>query len=794
MNQGDYKLILLRLTLFMFCSLSYNLKAQQGPVFTIDITAGRVVLDTFGVNDKSLKPLDTLKYKFDVFTSYDRVYDTRHGYYLLECDTAIIVISGNGGIIKSIHKTYNVEGMAYDPLNDKVYCAVWKNNTYHFAELDIATGVFSLIRSLSDNNLRSSAMDIENRLYYIISDTRGLLKIDMKTGIKLDSVKSFTTNNCMCNVFDQETENIATVCNQGPLRVMQLYYPQTKIFKTIDTLSKYGNGYFSYESAAYDQGTGEWLMNLGKTIGVKNIRTNKRMDTIPVPFNRIRSLVFKEHVCYKPMGSQGLLSSGPDCPNSATGRISLKVTGGRKPYRYSLDNIDFDTASVFDSLQAGDHIIFVKDKHGFCTLIEKVILKDPEPFHNTVIVNNTNCYNSTNGRIELKARGCTPPYAYSMKGFMYRYDSVFTNIGPGTYTFYVKDMHNCIDTLQSVTIILPPKLSIDSLIVKNAKCPGEINGEVRMFISGGVAPYAISTDSATFIQTSKLTGLTAGKYKLFVIDSNKCTVQSSFTITEPPVFRIQKTADTTLCKGQQIELNLTDSGAVDYSVRSNTGLVFTTDKLLLDKAGTYFCEIKNRNNCTARDTFMIRKLDMDVTHDFLMPGLAFISDTVYMVNISYPEPDMVRWQVDRNSYSQFFAGPQTAYVKFTDTGKYVILMESRYNDCGYQLAKTVVIKSNTDSTTVDARYGYKGAMIKSFQVYSNPHDGENFKILVQLRDTADFNIYKIDAATGYITGEMQFANLKTHEFTAFTSTESEVYYLKLVVGRENKVIKVVAVR
>ncbi|MBP6810290.1 MAG: PKD domain-containing protein, partial [Saprospiraceae bacterium] len=53
------------------------------------------------------------------------------------------------------------------------------------------------------------------------------------------------------------------------------------------------------------------------------------------------------------------------CPNSPTGSLVVTVnSGGSVPTGFSLDNVDFQTAALFESLAAGSHTVFVRDDNG----------------------------------------------------------------------------------------------------------------------------------------------------------------------------------------------------------------------------------------------------------------------------------------------------------------------------------------------------------------------------------------------------------------------------------------------
>jgi hypothetical protein len=120
-------------------------------------------------------------------------------------------------------------------------------------------------------------------------------------------------------------------------------------------------------------------------------------------------------------------------------------------------------------------------------------------------------------------------------------------------------------------------------------------------------------------------------------------------------------------------------------------------------------------------------------------------------------------------------------------------LHGNYTGCGYKLDKNITIIGSNDSNKMSDSYGYKGPLIQKFEIDPNPNDGQNFKIKVQLRDTANILIYKIDPISGDIVGDIDYYNKKYYEFTTFKSYTETIFFLKLMAGEESKTIKVVVI-
>jgi len=859
------------LTLF-YLGVYPTCDSQSRKLWGIDVTNKRVLIDSF--DQKKFVKADTARYKFDIFTNYSKAYDTKNQRYVLECDTALILFNANGLIYKTIHKTYDLEGLEYNPIDGFIYCVAFKNTSYYFTKIDLSTGQLSLLKSLSDYGLTTSTLDYENGYYYIISDSKGLFKIDIKNGNKLDSNKLFTTNNCSCNEYDNETEHIATICVINSKKVMQLYNPSDRSFNTIDTIEKYGTGYFGYNAASFDQATGDWYFNLGKNIGVKNSRTNFKMDTLTTGFNRIRSIEYPGKACYHPFNIEKSYTTNPRCHGGSDGSINLQLKGARAPYSYSLNNGLWTGNNNFKSLGSGNYDIQVQDKNELCQLSVKITLIDLTEFKHLATTKDNICYGEQKGEINISTTGNNAPYFYGLNGNKLNSHNTFSQLANGYYTIYIEDNNGCRDSINKLSIHSPTALRIDSSTLSAIKCFNEHNGTLFIKPSGGTAPYNMQLDTRPFSIGKTLDSIDAGKHVFKLRDVNGCLLEDNYEWLNPDPIQLEayvqnnpcanhsnalallklknnlstnnyqlqnintglhyllndtiknlknaryhfaietiqgcrdslifdikpskelkfnKALDTTLCNGQFYTINLQTNGAKAYQTKADNGLNFNVANYSTDKAGTYFITTTDSNNCKYLDTFSIRKINTDVLHDFLMPSMALLSDTVVAVIISQPNADNNKWYCGNAKATIQSSNTYNAQWQFKDTGIYTLYLKSNYGACHFETSKNIRILTVHDSLKLERTLGYRSAMIQSFKVYANPHDGQHFSIAINLRDTAKAMLYKIDGNGGSILSEIDLGTLKEKTFMAFPSIKSEVYYLKLVVGRESRVIKVVAV-
>ena len=67
-----------------------------------------------------------------------------------------------------------------------------------------------------------------------------------------------------------------------------------------------------------------------------------------------------------------------ECPNDANGSITVAANGGTPPYEFSIDNgSNFQSATSFENLGAGNYTILVRDSRGCSNNLENIVLTEP---------------------------------------------------------------------------------------------------------------------------------------------------------------------------------------------------------------------------------------------------------------------------------------------------------------------------------------------------------------------------------------------------------------------------------
>ncbi len=242
-----------------------------------------------------------------------------------------------------------------------------------------------------------------------------------------------------------------------------------------------------------------------------------------------------------------------------------------------------------------------------CTLYIDTLINDIYVILNQTITQvDPSCIGVNDGSLTINAYGGQAPYTYSIDGGTTIVGTnVFTGLAPGTYTCIVYDSGGCSDTV-TYNLTNPPNI-LPNLVLTDAKCFSECNGEAQAVPSGGTSPggtYQVEFNNV-FSVTKSRNNLCAGAHTVKVTDENGCFTITPFAIAEPvaEVIDAVTVVDEKCFNACDGSITITDATAVEYSV--DNGLTWQTSNVfnnLCAQAGPYQVAIRTANGCEARRT------------------------------------------------------------------------------------------------------------------------------------------------------------------------------------------------
>jgi gliding motility-associated-like protein len=282
------------------------------------------------------------------------------------------------------------------------------------------------------------------------------------------------------------------------------------------------------------------------------------------------------------------------CFGEISGEISLRVSGGTSPYRYSWSN--GDTISELEKLAAGLYTVTITDAKGCLSYTGKQIEEPTAPLSFNHSITNPSCNGNSDGLIEIVPDGGTPPYYFRWDDTLLlfnRHAEKLHNLKVGTYHIEISDANGC-KIENDFTLTQPDILTLD-YITKIVSCFGGDDGEIDLTIIGGTLPYSFNWSNGD--NTEDVTGLEAGYYNVTVTDNQDCEAEEMMKVDEMPEIVADYETTEISCSDQD-DGNIVlfvSGGAGGYSFLWSTG--DTTKNIHNQEAGFYSVKITDNNGC-----------------------------------------------------------------------------------------------------------------------------------------------------------------------------------------------------
>ncbi|GEO06568.1 hypothetical protein AAE02nite_42320 [Adhaeribacter aerolatus] len=283
--------------------------------------------------------------------------------------------------------------------------------------------------------------------------------------------------------------------------------------------------------------------------------------------------------------------------NNGQIRVSA-IAGGTYPYTYAIDGVNFQTASAFETVFAGEYTVTVKDANG-CMVTKKIRVDDiAGPNGLAASVKSTTC-GSSNGELTITGvTGGTSPYLYSKDGVTYQAAATFGTLAAGEYAITVKDANGCtfVKTFTLSNLAGPTALAANTQAASCADNDGSISvGSV----TGGTAPYTYAINGQDYQASATFSALASGNYTLTVKDANGCTVSAPVIVEKniPSGFTSNTTATTCGKNNGQVTITAVNGGTVPY-IYSLDGTTYQQAATFTALApGEYQVRIKDAKGC-----------------------------------------------------------------------------------------------------------------------------------------------------------------------------------------------------
>jgi len=292
------------------------------------------------------------------------------------------------------------------------------------------------------------------------------------------------------------------------------------------------------------------------------------------------------------------------CFGGNNGFATINIFGGIPDYNVNflgnnqqlVNGINmFNTDTI---LSYGTYIFSISDSNS-CTIIDSLIINEPNTLTSNYITNDVSCNGLSDGSATISINGGITDYNINVAGFNQNLTgglNLFT-IPPmllaGDYPYSITDSNSCILN-DTITINEPLVISVvDS--INNVSCNGLSNGIAILNISGGTTPYTENWGANSPV------ALSAGSFFYTIVDDNGCIYNNAVTITEPDAISVNPIVSDVSCF----------SGNDGFSILNISGGVspYTENWGAYDpaalSAGDYLYTVIDSNGCNYIDSITI---------------------------------------------------------------------------------------------------------------------------------------------------------------------------------------------
>ena len=312
-------------------------------------------------------------------------------------------------------------------------------------------------------------------------------------------------------------------------------------------------------TAVVGGGTGvleiEWRNPLNAVVGTTPTITDLCAGIYTVTLRDENGCVLQQAVPITDSNGEDLTTTDgtTTCPNTCDGEVSVAFTCSDAPCTITWTDaagIDLGVSTeTISALCPGDHYVSVTNASG-CISIDTATVVAPVVLTLNTSSTPVSCAGQCDGTATVGVVGGTPPFTFTWDPAPPTGQGTpsVSGLCAGVYTVTVGDGGGC-ETTAQVLITEPPPLVLFSAIVIETSCAGTCQGNVTLLVAGGVGPYSYVWSPApqSGQGASAAFGFCAGNVSVTISDANGCSIDRTFTITEPQPLLVSTSTTQSTC-------------------------------------------------------------------------------------------------------------------------------------------------------------------------------------------------------------------------------------------------------
>jgi gliding motility-associated-like protein len=315
------------------------------------------------------------------------------------------------------------------------------------------------------------------------------------------------------------------------------------------------------------------------------------------------------------------VSTNVACNGGSNGTATVTPVGGTAPYTYAWNTIPVQTTATALGLTVGAYSVTVTDANGGTASVFVNILQS-NAIVGSVLATDVSCFGGNNGTVTAIQSGGTSPYSYLWNTVPVQNTITATNLSVGAYIVTITDANACTATA-SGTINQPADIVL-STSNTNENCNSHNGTVTANIVSGGIAPFSYSWNTAPVQNTATAINIGSGAYTVSLTDSKGCSKTGTATVSNigAPTASITSSTNVTVNGNSDGTATVSESGGtLPYSYLWNSIPPQTTSTAINLPAGTYTVTVTGADGCNATTSVVITEPQ------------AFIIDTA-RVNVS----------------------------------------------------------------------------------------------------------------------------------------------------------------
>lgn len=476
------------------------------------------------------------------------------------------------------------------------------------------------------------------------------------------------------------------------------------------------------------------------------------------------------------------------------GAISVVMQGGTAPYQYEWrdfnNNIIGNDSSISGLNRSGYYFLDVTDVHNCPQHFEQLIAPSTNPVVTDIDTTRVICYGESTGTATIVSVTPATPFA--------PYNFTWSNADTGTYSddyaigihsVTITDTNNC-STTRYFEVTQPDSVSLVVTDFKDAHCFGYNDGFIEIQPLGGVGNYTYLWSNGS--DTTRVDSLYMGDYSIIITDSNLCSYEQSFIISEPPMVIVDLGDDIRMCPDNTVTI---DGQNFSTHLWSDSDGLFSNERFVeLEKEDEYYLEVTDSIGCFAWDTISITIGNDALKAEFLMSSEAAIGDTISIYEISNLDLDSLNWEYPQEAFLNITDSSAPGYVlqlQPQETGIYNVALQAYSGGCISEAVKQIEIIVSSDTTDNGEFLGYQDPLIQNITVAPNPNNGD-FNLIIELREESDIQVVVFSVNYGETVEQRMEYGLSNYDLDfQLYGINTGLYVIMVTAQNERKQIKVI---